>query len=93
MIVEVLSESTRRTDENKKREACLSLDSLRQYILVESGLIAAVVHRLAGGGFQRETYIGADAVIDFPEIGCQLALSEVFEKIEFPPADAIEEMD
>lgn len=91
VIVEVLSESTRRTDENEKREVYLSIDSLCQYILVESGSIAAVVQRRADGGFPRETYIGGDAVIDLPEIGCKVPLSEVFEKVEFPPAIAEEE--
>lgn len=31
------------------------------------------------------------SVIDLPEIGCQLALAELFEQVGFPPANADDE--
>jgi Uma2 family endonuclease len=86
VVVEVISESTRRTDENEKRDAYLSIDSLCQYILVESETIAAVVYRRGDSGFERETIIGGESVIDLPEIGCHLSLAEAFEKVVFPAA-------
>jgi Uma2 family endonuclease len=86
VIVEVISESTRRIDEYEKREAYLSMNSLCVYILAEPSSAAALVYRRGDSGFQRETYLGLDAVIPLPEIKCELRLAEMYENVEFPPA-------
>jgi len=85
VIVEVISESTRRTDENEKREVYLSIDALCVYVLVEQKSATAVVDRRTDSGFARETYLGHDAVIPLLEIDCQLALSDLYENVEFQP--------
>ena len=85
VIVEVLSDSTRRLDEYEKREAYLSIDSLRLYVLVEQSTAAALVYRRVGSGFERETYTGREAVIPLPEIACRLGLADLYEHVEFPP--------
>jgi Uma2 family endonuclease len=87
-IVEVVSESTRRTDEYEKREAYLSIHSLSVYVLIEQAAPAALVYRRGDSGFDRESYSGLEAVIPLPEIGCHLPLAEVYERVEFaPPKD------
>lgn len=88
VIVEVISESTRRTDEYEKRESYLSINSLQVYVRVEQTSAAAVVDRRVDSGFEREVYIGLDAVIPLPEIECQLPLVELYEKVEFLPLEA-----
>ena len=93
VIVEVISESTRRTNENEKRDAYLSIDSLQQYILVESSTVAAIVYRRSDSGFTRESHIGNEAIFALPEIDCQLSLVDVFEKVEFPPPKSEDELD
>jgi len=85
VIVEVLSESTRRVDQYEKREAYLSIDSLRVLILVEQSLPAATVYRRHDEGFDREVFNGLDATIPLPEINCQLPLTELFANVEFVP--------
>lgn len=85
VIIEVVSESTRRTDENEKREAYLSIDSLCVYILVEQATAGVVVYRRTDSGFERETYVGHDAVLPLPEIDCELRLADLYENVEFPP--------
>jgi Uma2 family endonuclease len=85
VIVEVLSEATRRTDENEKRHAYLSIDSLCVFIRVEQSRAEASVDRRTGDGFKGEHYMEQDAVIPLPEIGCELKLSELFEGVEFVP--------
>jgi Uma2 family endonuclease len=85
VIVEIISESTRRTDENEKREAYLSIDSLCVYVLVEQASATAIVHRRTDSGFTLETHLGPDATISLPEIECSLALSELYEDVDFPP--------
>lgn len=85
VIVEVISESTRRTDEHEKRDAYLSIDSLCVYVLVEPNSAAAVVYRRHDEVFERETYAGLDAVIPLAEIDGSLALSDAYAKVTFEP--------
>jgi Uma2 family endonuclease len=86
VIVEVLSESTRRFDEVEKWEAYLAIESLKVYILFEQKCARAVVWRRHPDGFRREFWNGLDATIPLPEIEASLSLSEVYEAVEFPPA-------
>lgn len=76
MIIEVISESTRRVDEFEKRDAYLSINSLSVYILLEPVTAAALVYRRIDHGFAKENYAGIDAIIPLPEIGCGLNLAE-----------------
>jgi len=87
VIVEVISESTRRVDEYEKREAYLSINSLCVYMLLEPNIIAALVYRRADEGFTCETYEGPDAIISLPEIECDLNLAEAYAQVEFLPTD------
>jgi len=83
VIVEVISESTRRVDEYEKREGYLSINSLCVYILLESNAVAALVYRRADEGFTRESYEGLEAVVPLPEIECSLSLAEVYAQVDF----------
>lgn len=84
VVVEVLSESTRRIDLSEKREAYLAIPTLKVLILIEPDLPAATVDRRGpSGGFVREDYAGLDAVIPLPEVEIDLPLAEVYEGIEF----------
>jgi len=85
VIVEVLSESTRRTDENEKRDAYLSINSLRVYVRVEQSTALVSVDRRTDDGFGREYYQGLDAIIPIPEIECELHVGELYESVEFVP--------
>ncbi len=90
VIVEVLSESTRRVDEYEKREAYLSINSLYVYILLESNTLAAQVYRRTDDGLVSESYTGAESVIPLPEIDCALSLGEVYFHVEFFPIGSVE---
>jgi Uma2 family endonuclease len=87
VIVEVISESTRRVDEYEKREAYLSINSLCVYVMLEPDTTAALVYRRADEGFTCETYEGPDAIISLPEIECDLSLAEAYAQVEFLPTD------
>jgi Uma2 family endonuclease len=83
VIVEVLSESTRRIDLAEKRDAYLTIPSLRALILAEADRPALTVYRRqADGGFAREDYAGLDAVVPLPEIEALMPLAEVYEGVE-----------
>lgn len=91
VVIEVVSPSTRRTDEQEKRDAYLSIDSLRVYVLAEQSAVSVVVHRRTADGWITERYAGLDAVIPLPEIDCQLPLADLYEKVEFPPQQVRED--
>ncbi|MCO6453837.1 MAG: Uma2 family endonuclease [Pirellulaceae bacterium] len=84
VLAEVISESTRRTDELEKRDAYLSIDSLCVYLLVEQTAAAVVVYRRQESGFARESYAGLESVVPLPEIGCELPLAELYDQVELP---------
>lgn len=79
VVFEVVSESTRRIDEQEKRAAYLEIPTLNAYVLIEQDRPAATVWKRTGQGFVREVYAGADAVIAFDEIAARLMLGELRE--------------
>jgi Uma2 family endonuclease len=82
---EVLSRSTRRTDEGEKKDAYLQIPSLCAYVLVEPEMPALVVFRRTENGFVREVIEGLDATLPLREINTDLPLAEIYEGVEFTP--------
>lgn len=93
VIVEVVSESTRRTDESEKREAYLSIASLCVYVLAEQSSAAAHVYRRTDSGFDHEVYVGLDTVIPLPEIQCEMALKDLYQNVDFLPQSVDDHVD
>jgi len=92
LLVEVLSRSTRRTDEGEKRDAYLTIPSLMHYWMVEQEEAVVVAYRRADQGFVREVYQGLEAVIALSDLGIDLPLAEIYERVEFSPeSDGSEE--
>lgn len=83
VIVEVMSETTRRIDEGEKKDAYLTIPSLSAYVLLEQNAPAAIVYRRTEQGFSREVYAGLTATIPLQEIDAVLPLAEVYEGVEF----------
>jgi Uma2 family endonuclease len=90
VIVEVLSDSTRRIDEGEKRDAYLTIPPLQVYLLVEQSSAEVFVYRRKGQEFVREVYEGMQAVIPLNEVGASLPLSEVYEAVTFEAEDSSE---
>jgi len=79
-----LASSARRSSTTEKRDAYLTIPSLRVLIFAETDRPALVVYRRqADGGFEREDHAGLDAVLGLPEIETALPLAEVYEGVEF----------
>ena len=91
VIVEVLSNATRRIDLGEKKDAYLTIPSLSAYLLIEPDSAAIVVHRRTEQGFVREVYEGMERVVPLPEIEAELPLAEVFEAVQFSPERRSEE--
>ncbi len=84
VLVEVLSDSTRRIDEGEKKDAYLGIDSLLAYVLLEQAAVAATCFRRTAEGFSRELYTGREAVIALPEIDCELKLADAYANVALP---------
>jgi Uma2 family endonuclease len=85
VLVEVLSDRTRRIDEGEKKDAYLTIPSLSVYVLIEQETPTVKVYRRTENGFVREVYQGLDAVVPLGEIEINLALAEVYDGVEFVP--------
>lgn len=85
LIVEVLSPSTRRYDLDEKMNAYLQIPSLQCYIVLEQHQPIAIVLRRSEGGFLRQMIEGVEAAIELPFLGCELAMRDLYDGIEFTP--------
>lgn len=84
VIIEVLSESTRRIDLGEKRDAYLAIPTLKVLLFIESeAATVLVLRRKPQGGFAEEFYTGTEAVIALPEIEASLPLADAFDGIAF----------
>jgi len=82
LIVEVISESTRGTDEREKLLTFIQLPSLEEYVLVEQDKMKVTVHRRAVE-WRAEVLEGAEAMLKLTSIGFEMPLSAVYEDV-FP---------
>jgi Uma2 family endonuclease len=83
LIVEVLSPSTESRDRKEKRAAYQSLPSLMEYLLIAQDA-PHVTHFLRGEGlWERSDYGDLKATVSLPSIDCVLALSDVYQGVDF----------
>jgi len=76
--------ATRRADLGEKRDAYLTIPSLKVLLFIEPDSPSVTLHRrMPEGGFAVERHTGIDAVIPLPEIEVTLALADVYERVEF----------
>lgn len=85
VIVEVLSQNIRRTDEIEKKNAYCFMAPIRVYLLVEQSSATVNVLRRTDAGFIAEQLTGLGAVIFLPEIGVDLPFQELYENVDFQP--------
>ena len=84
LLVEVISESTESYDRGKKFQHYRSIESLQEYVLVlqdEAGIEKYI--KQDGGFWVLSEAFGLDAKIKLDSIDCEIALSEVFDKVNF----------
>lgn len=88
LVVEVISESTRRTDEAEKLHGYCTIPSLENYLLVESERALVIGYRRTPDGFVRDVHSGLGAIIALPAIEAELPLAEIYERVVFPQPEA-----
>lgn len=83
VVVEVLSDSTRRVDLGEKREAYLAIPTLKVLLIVDPAKVWVQVDRRGeSGGFTQEIYREMNDTIPLAEIKSELLLTEIYEGIE-----------
>ena len=85
VVIEVLSQGTRRTDEGEKRDAYLAIPSLKAYLMLEQDSPTVVAFLRGDQGFVRHVYEGLSATVELTELDLQLPLAEVYERVQFDP--------
>jgi Uma2 family endonuclease len=85
VLFEVLSRRTRRTDLHEKKDAYLAIPSLNVYVVIEQDSPTVMAFRRTETGFVQEVHAGLDAVLPLPEIGTELPLAEIYDRVEFIP--------
>ncbi len=83
-LFEIISEETRRVDEREKRVPYLQLPSLTAYVRIEQDRAEVLVDRRTADGWQTERLCGAEAVVRLPELGVELPLADLYERVTFP---------
>lgn len=91
VLAEVISQATRRIDEGEKRDAYLTIPELCAYLLIESTSPRVAVYHRTDSGFSLRQYEGLEAMIPLGAIGAQLALKELYERIDFSAAAKADE--
>jgi Uma2 family endonuclease len=85
VIVEVLSPSTESYDRGRKFGHYRHVESLREYVLVAQDRPAVEHYTRRDGEWVLTDVTGPDAVLRLASVGCEVPLSEVYDRIEFPP--------
>ncbi len=89
LVIEVLSPSTESYDRSRKFHAYRGIPSLKEYVLISQFAPHVEVYtRTSDTSWNYTDYVGLDAVIPLPSIGCQLSLAEIYDRISFPEIEA-----
>jgi len=83
VIIEVLSDSTRKYDQGEKFDLMCELPSLRHYLLVEPDEIR-VEHRFLANdnNWQTEVFTSLDDIVNLAAISCTLDVRAIYDEIE-----------
>ena len=83
LIFEILSPSTELIDRNRKFDQYLQMDSLAGYFLVSQDKPRVEVFQRHDEGWLYQDWTGMDTMVEIASLECELALEEVFQKVEF----------
>ncbi len=84
VVIEVLSPSTESKDRGAKFLEYRGIASLQQFVLVSQvAPHVEVFTRTSDTSWSLMDYVGLDAVVPLPSIGCQLLLAELYDRITF----------
>lgn len=87
LLVEILSESTADRDRGIKWKHYQTLESLREYVMIEQHIPQVfVLNKSALGEWVLRTYIGLDAEIQLNSLDIRIQMSGIYDGVAFPDA-------
>ena len=89
-IVEVLSPSTALIDRREKRASYTTLESLREYVMVDQDRMLVEIYRRESNGWRGYLLNQADDVVESTCLGLQVSLQQIYEGVELPPPGVAE---
>jgi Uma2 family endonuclease len=90
LIVEVLSPSTEAYDRGFKFAQYRTVESLEEYVLVaQTEPRVEVFRRQRGGHWLLSEAFGLESACRFDSLDCSLALTDIYDKVTFPPGGPI----
>ncbi|HZP81316.1 MAG TPA: Uma2 family endonuclease [Chthonomonadaceae bacterium] len=91
LIIEVLSDSTERTDRGEKWMCYQTLESLQSYVLISQDKPLIEVYRRQENGWFYTAVTGLESRVALDAIGCELKLADIYARVPFrvtpPPQD------
>jgi Uma2 family endonuclease len=88
VIIEVLSPSTERYDRGEKFAHYRRLESLREYILIAQDIRRIEHYRRDGDTWVLTEVSEPESALVISSISCTLQLTEIYDRVKFPPAGA-----
>ncbi|MDD2759558.1 MAG: Uma2 family endonuclease [Methylomonas sp.] len=80
ILVEVLSKSTRRTDETIKRTAYQAIPTLQEFILIEQDFVDVEVCRRNEGWLPQHYFLGDQFTLD--SIGFSVSVEDIYRRVQ-----------
>lgn len=85
IIVEVLSRSTRKTDETTKRLSYINMPTLQEYVLIEQDVVDIEVVRRSDDWRSQRYYMGD--TINFESIGLTISVEDIYHRVKNDDVD------
>ena len=82
VLFEVLSKSTRRTDQGEKLKAYQQIESLEVYVMIEQVTQRAYIHRRSNNWWP-EIIEGSDAMLTLDEIEVRLPFADIYDRVDW----------
>ena len=84
VIFEILSPSTASTDRFVKNREYAGTASVRRYVMLEQAVVGGTMFARTAAGEWLGRLLGADDVIDMPEIGIDLPMAALYAELDLP---------
>ncbi len=92
VLIEVLSDSTEKYDRGRKFEMFRTIDSLRAYMLVSQDRALVELYELQDDRCWKFSVAnGLGEGIPIGSLNSELPLAEIYDKVEFPPPETVED--
>ena len=82
LLVEVLSNATKRTDKYEKLVNYLEIKSLQEYVIVSQERVKVEVYRKDENGNWNATVLGETDVLSLESVGLKMTVAEIYEGVD-----------